>query len=230
MISLRRGTSETPGEEAPATPLPAQVAVKPRRRPLLIALAVAFLAVSAIGGWALLERAASQIQVVAVAADVTRGQVIERDQLTVVAVPANTQLATVPADQLGTVIGQRARRDLTRGGIVSRDAVGDQLLPARKHAIVGVLTKAGSAPVTGVQPGAQVLLVPLPETVGQADGGGGEAAEAGSPVQGTVVAVAEAIDQSGARVDVDVLAKSAAGIQQSAAAGRVAIVVVSQER
>lgn len=211
-----------------AIPTPATATTRNRRQPALVALAVAFLALCGVGGWAAFNSASATVPVIGIKNTITRGEVIQRADLVTVQVGHDPALHTVSVSQADTVIGRRASTDLPAGGVLPAGLVTDALVPAKLHSIVGVFAKDGTAPATGITAGASVRLIPLPATQQQQASGLPQAVTAATT--GTVMAAAAAEDGTGTRIDVDVDASDASGLQILAAQGRIAVVIDSQER
>ena len=207
----------------PALPLPAANTHRNRRRPLLILAAALLLLVSALAGAFAFSSVSTTDPVLAMARTVVAGQVVTAEDLTIVQVNRGSGLATIAAQARDQVLGKRAVTDLPAGSTLTPDSVADQVVPAKGHALVGVLAAPGSAPLAGLVPGAEIELVVLSSDPDQEP-------DATSGVRGVLVAVVELADGSGVRVDVDVPADQANRLQQLAAAKRLAIVVISQER
>lgn len=208
-------------------PMPGAVAGRNRRRPMLVLAAVLLLLVSALTGAFAFGQLTTTTSVVGLARTVPAGQVVVRDDLTVVQLSPAAGLATVPATALDSVVGKRAVSDLVAGTTLTPDGVVDTLVPARGRAVVGVLTTPGTAPVAGLVPGAAVVLVPLTATQG------GTPAASAAPAMaapGRVVAAVALSDGSGTRIDVEVEAGQAEQLQRLAAEKRLAVVLVSKER
>ncbi|MFW6600399.1 SAF domain-containing protein [Propionibacteriaceae bacterium Y2011] len=212
-----------------SVPTPGAAAARNRRRPMLILLAVLLLAVSALAGaWAFTQLDTTH-GVVGVTRTVSAGEVIGRDDLTVVQISEQSTLDTVPAADLESIIGRRAVTDLPAGTTLPPGSVADVLVPAKGNAVVGVLTTPGTAPVAGMAPGARVWLVPV-AAAGAAEGEPGTSTTPATGVEGRVIAVTPLADGSGSRVDVEVAASAAIELQQLAAADRLGIVLISKER
>ncbi|MFX4271683.1 SAF domain-containing protein [Propionibacteriaceae bacterium Y1685] len=226
-------------------PTPGYIASKNRRRPALIALAVAFLLLSALAGWWAFTQISTTTAVVGVRESITRGEVIEREDLVIMQVSNDPQQSTIPAEELEQVIGRRAATDLPAGVTVPREAFTDALVPPKGRAVIGVVTKGGSAPRTGLVKGARVTLVPLAGSTGDTTPEEPGSSTSSSPppstntpapddesagsVEGTVVDVVDNGDGTG-RVDIEVDAAQAGELQRLAAEDKLALVVESQER
>ena len=128
------------------------------RRPL-VAVASLLLVVVSVAVFAnLYAHAGGRVSVLAVAHDVALGQVIEADDVATARISVSSGLSTIPAREVGDVVGQRAEVDLERGTLLAFDELGGRALPSGK-AIVGVATKLGELPAEGVTPGESVEVV-----------------------------------------------------------------------
>jgi len=204
-------------------PIPVQKLRQPGRskRPLMLALMVLLMVISALAAWFFVQKSTERVAVVGVAHDVAWGQEIQAADLVAVEVVPDPALKPVSWDQRSALVGQLAATDLQTGMLLTSRSVTDEQVPPRGTALVGVLVKSGQAPVTPLSPQDQVLLVPADQQAPAAAG----AAEA-KPVQAEVYTVG-ATDANGSRtVDVLVPQDSAAQTAAAAAAGRLAIVLV----
>lgn len=210
---------------APPTPAIART----KSRPALRALAIAIIALGIAGGWMWSQWVSDTVPVVGVTSSITKGQTIERENLSSVQVADDPGLDTIPVDQVESIVGKRAATDLPAGGVVPRSSVSDALVPASGHTIVGVMVTDGQAPVTGVSPGATVRLVSLPTPQGDGEGSQADPETQPEVTAGIVLQTSPTVDGSGVRVDVDVPEDKAEAVQVLAAQQRIAIVVDSQE-
>ena len=160
---------------------------------------------------------------------ITKGSVIEREDLTTMQVGEDPNLHAIPVADLNQVVGRRAATDLPAGGIIPTESVTDALVPPKGHSIIGILAKDGSAPLTGIGPGTRIRLVPLPATQDQPNPASGAPQPVNKVIPGIVIASTPTEDGTGVRIDVDVNTADASGAQILAAQGRVALVVDSQE-
>jgi hypothetical protein len=206
---------------APALPTPRR-----RRRPALLALAVAMVILGAVGAAYLATSLGQTSPVIAVAREVPWGQQITAADLVEARVSADPALIPILYGDRDRVIGMVAATTLTPGSLLTREALTEQPLPPPGQQLVGVGVSAVQLPATPLRPGDDVLLVPV------AGGGGAGAPDAAAPPR----TVAATVVQSGApgtdglRV-VDVLLDAADGpdVAARAAAGLIAIVVVAGE-
>lgn len=176
-----------------------------------------------VGGWlfaSLYLSADDRVEVLAVATDIGRFDVIDRSDLRVVTIGEDTDVASIPASRLDELVGRVASNDIVAGGLL----VDGQLLPAGERlvtadeAIVGVLVGPGDSPTTGMTRGAVVSVVIRP-----AAGTNGTVAE----VPGWIAGIGGEVSSSGDRpVEVVVARSEAARVSAAAADRRVTIVVL----
>jgi hypothetical protein len=206
-------------------PIPVQKLRQPGRskRPLMLALMVLLMVVSALAAWFFVQKSTERVAVVGVAHDVSWGQEIQASDLVAVELVPDPALNPVSWDQRSTLVGQLAATDLQTGMLLTARSVTATQIPPPGKALVGVLVKSGQVPVTPLSPQDQVLLVPADQ---QAAPPAASAAAAAEPVEAEVYTVG-ATDANGTRT-VDVLVPKAAAVQtaSAAAAGRLAIVLV----
>jgi len=204
-------------------PIPVQKLRQPGRskRPLMLALMVLLMVISALAAWFFVQKSTERVAVVGVAHDVAWGEELQASDLVAVEVVPDPALKPVIWDQRSTLVGQLAATDLQTGTLLTSRSVTDVQVPPSGKALVGVLVKSGQVPVTPLSPQDQVLLVPADQQAGTAAAG----AEV-TPVQAEVYTVG-AVDANGARtVDVLVPKGSAAQTAAAAAAGHLSIVLV----
>jgi len=134
----------------------------PRRRRGRIA---AGLAVMAICGWlavAVFASAGSREEVLVVARPVGRFEPVERDDLRVVRVAADSQVGTVPADRMGEMVGRPAAVALVEGSLLHEDQVLEQdVVVGEGEAAVGAVLADEDFPST-LAAGAEVEVVVRP--------------------------------------------------------------------
>lgn len=226
----RSGSPSAVASPAPAglsglvAPPPPPLSVRRQRRPVLIGLAVALIAVGALGAGAFVVSAGQKVAVLALAQPVARGQVIERADLVTANVAVDPALTPVPAEQLAEVVGRRAALDLARGSLLTREGVTDAPRPGAGQSLVGVALQPGQLPSERLLPGDQVRLV-VTSAEGARDGAG-----LVSATEAEVVSVTGP-DEAGLTT-VDVLTSAAEGPTLAArvATGRVVLVLDSRAR
>ena len=147
------GAAAGPASAAGAGAVAAGTPPRLRRRPLLVVVSVALVCLGAlVAAWAFTAVSSAQ-PVVAVRDGIGRGEVIGRADLVVVRVGVDPALRPVPADQLDVVVGRRAATDVAAGGLLTADAVTDQLLPRVGWSVVGVAVPPSSLPGEPLRPG-----------------------------------------------------------------------------
>lgn len=199
--------------ETPAAPRPAAVQLRARRSPKVIALGALLVAVGGLGAAALFSMNAEHRAVVVMAADVRRGDAIEREHLAVVEVPETLTVEALGAADLPTLVGQRSLTDLPQGSFPLARHVGEDPLPSGQ-ALIGLRLPLGKLPTADMPPGTTVRLVGLLE-------GQETSAEA-------VVASAPVLLDDGASYSMDVRVADgrADEVARLSAADLVAVVVV----
>jgi hypothetical protein len=184
-------------------------------------------ALLALGGltsvW-LVSSAGDTVPVLAMAADVQRGEVIDRTDLTVVDVRPDPGLAVVSEARLNEVVGANATTGLLAGSLLTSGSTTDQLIPGDGLSLVGVALASGQLPAEPLLPGDPVRVVDTPPS--QAD----PPATDPDATEGEVVSVAGPDDVGMTTVDVLVPAGEAAGLAARVATGRVTLVLDSRER
>ncbi len=212
-----------PGEST-SGPAGRVVAAPPKlqRRPLLIAASAAsIVAGGLLSVWAYTGVGNNQ-EVAAVRVDVPRGSVVTRESLQVVRVGVDPALATVPAAQIDTLVGQRAAVDLKAGQLMVPGAVSTELVPSQGQSVVGLSLGPGQLPGDMVGVGDRVRIVSTPGQQGDLK------VDDIRVFEGVVVAVS-ATDSSGkATVSVQVAQRQAAEVAARAATGKVAVLLDSQ--
>lgn len=203
-------------------PLTAIAPPKLRRRPFAIAIGVLIVVLGALITAFIVASAQDTVQVVAVRADVNRGDIIDAADLMTVALRPDPALRTVPADQLATLIGKRAATDLHAGGLVAPSSVTEQVIPPAGQTVVGIPLEVGQLPGWTLKNGDKVRIISTPRA--QDDLPSAKAPKLSVDV--VVLAVHAPLDQSTVTV-VDVLVPSDEAEQLGvlAATRRVALVL-----
>lgn len=197
---------------------------KLRRRPALIAGAVAAICLGALlAGWAWTSTTNTH-EVLVARNTIERGSLIEAEDLARARISADPALSPVAASAFDELVGQRATLDIAEGGLITADSTTSQLLPADGMSVVGVALTPAQSPGLGLQTGDQVRIVvtPIP---------GGEPSS-GPPAFNDAEVVGVSLDaETGARV-VDLLVPYADATVLAArvATGNVVLVLDSRER
>ena len=195
-----------------------------RRRPAVVALSLALVVLGALlSVWAYSSLGNAQ-QVIAVRADISRGEVITVEALQVVRVGVDPALQVVPAADLGLLVGQRAGADLRAGQLVVPSAVTTEVVPHAGFSVVGLSLGAGQLPADALQVGDAIRVVSTP-------GQQGDVVEAELRVfDGTVISVAPVDTSGNVALVVEVAALQAPELAARSASGKLAIVLDSRER
>lgn len=193
---------------------------KLRRRPMAIAAGVLLVLIgSLVTAWVVASNQDS-VQVVAVRADITRGDVIEAADLTTVALRPDPQLRTVPADQMATLLGKRAAVDLHAGGLIAPESVADQVIPGAGASVVGIPIEPGQMPGWQLKAGDKVRIISTPRAQDDPTTKPPKVS-----LDATVLAVHGTADQTLTVVDVVVPSDQAESLGALAATRRLALVL-----
>ena len=225
-----RRRSKAPRVVESPVPTPVVAPTRTRRLPAVAALSVALLALTTLMGWAAYRSVSATVPVVGVQKTIVRGTLIQRGDLTTVQIGKSSTQHTIPFSEVSQVVGRRAATDLPAGGIVPADALTDAPTPGKDRNVVGIFARDGSAPLIGIEPGTRVRLVPLPATQEQPNPPKGQPQPTYQLVPGVVVASTPTDDGTGVRIDVDIAAPVAPGVQMLAAQNRIAVVIDTQVR
>jgi len=177
-----------------------------------------------LGGWifaSLYLSAGERVDVLAVARDVDRFDIIERDDLRTVRVAADPGVDTVDAGEADSLVGRAAATDLLEGALLAPSQVYEEgaRLIAPDEGAVGVELEPGDAPEGALSGGVDVQVVVRPADTVQ----NGQVQN----VTGWVHDVGEADENTGTRVvEVVVPRDRAADVAAAAADDRVALVAL----
>jgi hypothetical protein len=218
-LTLSRPAAKDAADESPRTPEPPRLPA--RRNPKWIALGVIAICLGGLLSYVIYARVATESAVVAMAATVYRGEVIEAGDLTTITLSGDPSVPTVPADQVGSLVGQRAAYDLLDGSLLVPSAVTSAAVPAAQRAVVGMRLAGGRAPADFLVPGAPLRLVALPAPDAQP---GVPDPYAGKTFVARAVSSRPGPDAGSLFVDVDVPAAQAPTITVLAAQDRLSVV------
>ncbi len=198
-----------------------------RRRPAMIALAVAMAGAGVVVSAALYQKTDHQVPVVMVTADVPAGALIAASDVGTTDVTVASGIHVIPAAQLQQVSGEIAAVALRAGTLLAPSELTTAQPPAPGQELVPVAVKPSVLPASGLLPGDQVLIVATPGDQGEAGSAG--PATLTSPVPALVEAVDAVTDANGFDV-VDLLVKAADGpaVAQQASTGQFAIIVTGR--
>lgn len=218
-----RGDKSLAGESSPASS-PLVPPPKLRRRPALVAAAIASVCLGALlAGWAWTATTNTH-EVLVAQHTIERGSVISADDLKRVRLSADPALSPVTADLLSQIVGQRAALDIAAGGMLTPDSFTSEVVPAEGQSVVGVALTPAQAPGLGLHTGDKVRVVVTPAQ--------GEQPAAGLPLvnSATVVGIHTADETGQSVIDLLVPDVDAALLATRVAAGNIAVVLDSRER
>jgi hypothetical protein len=193
-----------------------------RRRPAMLALAVALVGAGILASAALYRSVDHQVPVLEVTATVPVGGTLTAADLGTTTVAAGPGVQSVPARQEQQVIGLVADTTLRPGTLLASSDLTNRLPPAAGQVLVPVAVKPSQLPASGLAAGDDVLVVPVPASSGTSTGPAALAA----PVPAVVQDVSAGPDSDGLDV-VDLLVPAHLGtaLAKQAAAGQIALVV-----
>ncbi len=206
----------------PLGPMPVAPRVPPpngRRRPGLLALGVALVALGALVAVWLVNSAGQRTPVLTVARNVPYGSVITDADLGVTDVSVDSSVSTVPAADQASVVGSVAGTNLFAGSLLNRGQLTASSPPGVGEVLVAIAVPATRMPAGGLQPGDRLLVVDTPSADAE------PAATPPSTIPATVVRIGPP-DVNGVTV-VDVTAATGDGpaLAAHAASGRIALIV-----
>ncbi|MFE4395850.1 MULTISPECIES: SAF domain-containing protein [Streptomycetaceae] len=184
-----------------------------RRRPAVLAMAVALIAAGGLGGAVLYNSTGQRVAVLALARDVPWGQVITEDDLVVARIAGDPALHPLAAQDRTKAVGMRAATDLKRGAMLTGADLAQGLSVQPGQIVVGVSAKRSQLPASRLQPGVQLVVVFIPDN-GRADS-----------LPATVITVGR-VDTDGSQV-IDVAVGTADGprLAQWVASGRIQVLL-----
>lgn len=193
-----------------------------RRRPLLLVGTIAAVLLGGLGTAWVFTTSAASTEVVGVRVAVQRGEVIDRDDLTVVKVGLDPSLDVVAGDRIEEIVGQRAATDLAAGGLLASGSLTNQVVPKAGESLVGVALAPSMLPAEALLAGDRVTIVETP-------GAQGEVVTAPIVMQ-AVVSQVTLLETGDTKVDVLVPTEKAAELAARNGTGRLALVLEARER
>ncbi|MEV6979363.1 SAF domain-containing protein [Kitasatospora sp. NPDC093806] len=130
-----------------------------RRRPAVLAMAVALIAAGGLGGAVLYNSTGQRVSVLALARDVSWGTTLTEEDLVVVRIAGDPALKPLDAADRSKAIGMRATTDLHRGGLLTKADLAQSLVLGPTQLLVGVSAKRTQLPATRLLPGMPVIVV-----------------------------------------------------------------------
>lgn len=209
--------------QAATAPVPAPPP-KLRRRPALVAGAVAAICLGALlGAWTWTSTTDTQ-EVLAARTTIPRGAVIGAEDVARVRVNGDPALDPIPASSYDDIVGQRAALDIASGTLLTAEATSPQLLPPQGASVVGVALAPSQAPGVPLQSGDRVRVVATPAE--------GSDAPAGAPTYNEAEVVGSQVDDVTGELVIDLLVphSEATVLAARVATGNVAVILDSGER
>jgi hypothetical protein len=201
-----------------------------RRRPGLIALSAALIAVGGLSGAVLYTSSGHRTSVIVVARDVPIGAQITSADLTEASLALDPAVKTVKAAGEKKLLGQRAAVDLKAGSLLAPAQVTRKSLVGPDETLVGVSLKPSQLPASPLSAGEKVVIVSTPDP--NAAAGTGKTTTGDAPPQtlsATVVKVGDPQTGTGTvTVDVAVPAGDGPALASRVATGDVALIVASR--
>jgi len=199
-----------------------------RRRPAMVALAIALAGGGVLVSAAVYQRADHEVPVVMVTGSVPPMGVITASDLAVADVNVPAGVHVIPGSQLGQVAGEIAAVALRPGTLLAPADLTSAQPPAVGQVLIPVPLKPESMPASGLSPGDHVLIVATPGDQG-APSSSSATSSLGAPVPAVVAAVSLATDQDGFDV-VDVLVTAAVGpeVASQVSTGEFALIVTQR--
>lgn len=214
-MTTEPGTEKPPLTERLSTP------VRSQRRPMLLAAAIAFAVVCGVGSYFIGTNLNQNTQVVAIAADIARGDVITESDLGTVEVADADASHFITAEDVAEVVGQTALVDLPAGTVLTPSHLGEPPV-VDGTALVGATLLPTQMPATTLHAGDEVIIV--------ATTGPGAAILDGVPtVEATVFAVSQNAEAGTWGVDLSVDEDTAVQIAEIASTGNIALVLASAD-
>ena len=199
-----------------------------RRRPGMIALAVALVGAGILASTAVYSATNQRVPVLVAEANVPAGALIKAADLGTASVSVDGGVQVIPAGQVRQVVGQVAGTALHPGMLLTAAELAASRPPGYGQVLVPLPVRPSALPASGLQAGDHVLIVATPGAQGQS--GSTTAAPAlSAPVAGVVEAVSTAVSTDGfGIVDVLVLAKSGPDLAAQASTGEFALIVTKR--
>ncbi|WP_058235221.1 SAF domain-containing protein [Devriesea agamarum] len=220
-------TPATP--QSPATPQTLAQPLPSRRRPSLIALGIALIAVCAVGAWWIANQLSATEKVVVSTHDIAWGQTITRKDLAETTVNLPPGVKRVEASSLTSLIGRHATSTIPRGSILSPSQVSATDLPEAGKAIISIEFNSAQVPVDSIVPGDKICLLstPRPNSDPVSDS---PDSSTDSQIDATVLRVGSASPRGTIAIQVIVSSQDIHAVTSLSASGRIGLAVMSREK
>lgn len=195
-----------------------------RRRPAVLAMAVALIAAGGLGGAVLYNSTGQRIAVLALARDVPMGQALTADDLVVARIAGDPALRPLDARDRTRTIGLRATTDLRRGALLLNADVTAAPIVDPGQVTVGLAAKRTQLPATRLQPGLRVVVVSTPDASTQ-----GGTTRTPETLAATVVTVGKVDTDGGQVIDVAVGSGDGARLAGWVAGGKFQVILAPRQ-
>ncbi len=214
------------GRSRPTEPVVPLVRLPRRRRPGMVALAVALIGVGVLASTAVYSETNRREPVLVATSDVPAGEPITASDIGTASLSASQGVQFIPAAQLRQVIGQVAGTQLYPGMLLAADELATVRPPGPGQVLVPLPMRPSVLPASGLMPGDRILVVATPGAQGE-PGSSATAPVLTAPVAAVVEAVTPGTDADGYRVvDVLVAAGRGAAVAEQASTGQFSLIVV----
>lgn len=202
---------------------PGKASLRPRRRPALVALGVALVAIGGVTSARLVTDASGRTAVLAVAHDIPVGATITSSDLATAHFGHDPHLTPIAAGAESTVVGKVAAVTLRAGSLLTAADVTSASIPGAGHQLVGVALKPGQLPARALVAGARVLVVATPGQAGTT-ATGDQQGTSQQPIPAVVVDVSAPAADETVVVDLSVATGDGPTVAAIASTGNVALV------
>jgi hypothetical protein len=223
--TLKRANTPSPNGTGSGARRPARLTASRRRRPAVWGAGLALIAVGAAVATSASLSAGAKHDVLALSRAVPAGRTLAGDDLRTVRVATDSSVATVPAAEESSVVGQRTSVDLVANSLLTAGALAGAAVPASGQALLGVALKAGQLPSRSLSRGDHAELIP---TASPPSTTPGPSSASAAPVPVAVTVDAEgAVGSDGTTiVDLVLPANAAPQVAAQAAAGQLVLVLL----
>lgn len=199
-----------------------------RRRPMMIALAVAMAGGGVVVSAAVYQHSNHQVAVIMVTQPVPVGAVVVPADLSTTNVNVGSGIEVIPARQIDQVSGEMAAVTLRPSTLLARSDLTAVQSPVSGQELIAAPIKPYGLPASGLQAGDHVLIMSTPGQEGQPVSSSA-APSLNSPVPGVVEAVNNAPDADGFDV-VDLLVTDSSGplVASQISTGQFALIVTKR--
>ncbi len=129
-----------------------------RRRPGMIALAVALIGAGVLASTAVYTATNTRVSVLVVTAQVPQGSVITSADVSTASVSAGPGVQLIPASQMQQVVGQIAGTALHPGMLLTASELTTLSPPAPGQVLVALPMRPSGVPASGLAPGDRLIL------------------------------------------------------------------------